>query len=346
MKLGLLLGYSGASMDVGLDKVLEAESLGYDSIWTSEAWGSDAITPAAWILAQTTKIKVGTAICQMQSRTPALMAMTSMTLNAMSGNRFILGVGPSGPQVIEGWHGVTYGKPLLRTKEYIEIIRKVLKREGPLEHHGEHYQIPYRGEGSTGLAKPLKSILHADPAMKIYSASFSPKGVENAAECADGIFPIFMSPEKFGLFDEPLNKGFAKAEGKSLDNFDILPFVECEMGDDLDACRQPIKEHMAFYIGGMGARNKNFYNDFCKRLGYEEAAVEIQDKFLGRDRDGAAAAVPDALVDEVALVGPRERIRERLQEWKNAAKERKVDSMLLRGSTKVDAMRVIAEEVL
>lgn len=346
MKLGLLLGYSGASMDVGMDKVLEAERLGFDSIWTSEAWGSDAITPAAWVLAQTTKVKVGTAICQMQSRTPALAAMTAMTLNAMSGGRFILGIGPSGPQVIEGWHGVPYGKPLKRTKEYIEIIRKILERKGALEYEGEHYQIPYTGPGSTGLGKPLRSILHGDPAMKIYSASFSPKGVENAAEVADGIFPIFMSPEKFHLFGEPLEKGFAKTPGKSLQNFDILPFVECEMGDDLDACRKPIKEHMGFYIGGMGSREKNFYNDYCKMLGYEDAAVEIQDKFLGRDRAGAAAAVPDALVDEVALVGPKERIRERLADWKAAAKERKVDSMLLRGTTKIDAMRVVAEEVL
>ncbi|MGY9056547.1 MAG: LLM class F420-dependent oxidoreductase [Alphaproteobacteria bacterium] len=346
MKLGLLLGYSGSDMNVGMDRVLEAENLGYDSVWTSEAWGSDAITPAAWVLAQTSKIKVGTAICQMQSRTPALAAMTTMTLNAMSGGRFILGVGPSGPQVIEGWHGVPYGKPLMRTREYIEIIRKAIKREGPLVHDGEHYQIPYTGAGSTGLGKPLKSILHADPNIKIYSASFSPKGVENAAKCADGIFPIFMAPEKFDLFGAPLEKGFAKTEGKSLANFDILPFVECEMGSDLDACRRPIKEHMALYIGGMGARDKNFYNDYCKMLGYEDAAVEIQDKFLGRDRAGAADAVPDSLVDEVALVGPRERIRERLVDWKSAAKDRKIDTMLLRGTTSVEAIRMMAEEVL
>jgi F420-dependent oxidoreductase-like protein len=346
MKLGLLLGYSGASMDVGMDKVLEAERLGYDSVWTSEAWGSDAISPAAWVLAQTSRIKVGTAICQMQARTPALAAMTAMTLNAMSGGRFILGIGPSGPQVIEGWHGVPYGKPLLRTREYIEVIRKILDRKGPLEYEGEHYQIPYNGPGATGLGKPLRSILHGDPKMKIYSASFSPKGVENAAQYADGIFPIFMSPEKFNLFGDPLEKGFAKAPGKSLQNFDVLPFVECEMGNDLDACRRPIKEHMGFYIGGMGARDKNFYNDYCKMLGYEDAAVEIQDKFLGRDRDGATAAVPDALVDEVALVGPPGRIKERLQDWKAAAKERKVDSMLLRATTSVEAMRLIAKEVL
>ena len=346
MKLGLLLGYSGASMDVGMNRVLEAERFGYDSVWTSEAWGSDAIAPASWVLAQTSKIKVGTAICQMQSRTPALMAMTAMTLNAMSNNRFILGIGASGPQVIEGWHGVPYGKPLKRTEEYVSIIRKAIRREGPLEHDGEHYQIPYRGEGSTGLGKSLKSILHADPSMKIYSASFSPKGVENAAKCCDGIFPIFMSPEKFSLFEEPLNKGFAKAgNAKGMNSFDVLPFVSISVGDDLEAARRPIKENMAFYIGGMGARNKNFYNDFCKRMGYEAAAVEIQDKFLDRDRHGATKAVPDALVDEVALVGPRERIRERLADWKSAAKERKVDSMLLRGAT-IDDIRLVAEEAL
>src|SRR3974390_709288 len=195
MKLGIVLGYSGADMTLSVDRVLEAEALGFDSVWSSEAYGSDAVTPAAWVLARTTRIKVGTAIMQMPARTPAMTAMTAMTLDALSGGRFVLGIGPSGPQVVEGWHGVAYGKPLLRTREYIEIIRKILERREPLTHAGEHYQIPYAGPGATGLGKPLKSIVHGKPGLKFYTASIMPAGLRLAGEIADGNIPIFMSPE-------------------------------------------------------------------------------------------------------------------------------------------------------
>lgn len=342
MKVGLVLSYSGAGFELPMAEVEAAERLGFDSIWTSEAWGSDAVTPAAWVLSRTERINVGTAIMQMPARTPACTAMTAMTMNALSGGRFILGIGPSGPQVIEGWHGVPYGKPLMRTREYISIVRKALAREAPLEHQGEHYQIPYHGAGATGLGKPLKSILHGDPSMKIYTGTIAPAGVAMSAEVADGMFPVFAIPEKFDVFAPALEKGFAKAGGgKSLDDYDILPFVPTVMGDDIDACRKPVKDHLALYIGGMGARDKNFYNDYAKRLGYEAAAKQIQDLFLTGKRKEAAAAVPDELIDAVALVGPKAKIEARVADWKKAAGEGLVHSILLsRAST--DAMDTVA----
>jgi F420-dependent oxidoreductase-like protein len=346
MKLGLVAGYSPATMSVPMDLIKEAESLGFSSVWTAEAWGSDAATPAAWILALTEKIHVGTAIMQMPGRTPAMTAMTAMTLYAMSGGRFILGLGPSGPQVVEGWHGVPYGRPLTRTKEYISIIRTILERKEKLEHQGFHYQIPYTGEGASGLGKPLKSILHGDPALKIYTASISPNGMKCAGEVSDGVFPVWMNPERYDIFEESLNEGFAAAGGgKSLDDFEIAPFCTVVLNDDLEKARMPVKGNLALYIGGMGARDKNFYNDYCKRLGYPDAAKEIQDLFLDGKKAEAAAAVPDQLVDDVALVGSADRIRDRLQAWKAAGEKRHVGS-LLAGTGQPEALRVLAEEVL
>jgi len=346
MKLGLVAGYSPAKLALPIDLIREAEDLGFDSVWTAEAYGSDAVSPAAWILASTTRIKVGTAIMQMPARTPACCAMTAMTLYALSDGRFILGLGPSGPQVVEGWHGVAYGRPLTRTREYISIIRKILERKEPVTHEGFHYQMPYRGPDATGLGKPLKSILHGDPAMKIYTASISPSGMECAGEVADGVFPVWMSPEKFHLFEEHLSKGFAKAGGgKSLDRFDVAPFVTVVLGDDLEKCRMPVKGMLALYIGGMGAREKNFYNDYATRMGYEEAAVRIQDLYLDGKKAEAMAAVPDELVDEVALVGPAARVRDRLQAWKDAGAKGHVGSLLAAGASP-EALRLLAEEVL
>jgi F420-dependent oxidoreductase-like protein len=341
-----MIGYSGAQYQLPMELILEAEAAGYDSVWTAEAWGSDAITPLAFMLARTTKLKAGTAICQIAARTPASMAMTAMTLDQLSGGRFMLGVGPSGPQVIEGWHGDAYGKPLARTKEYIEIIRKILRREEPLTYAGEHYQIPYHGPGSTGLGKPLKSILHGNPQLPIYTASFTPNGVRASAEVADGFFPIWMNPERFDLFEESLNAGFAKAgNGKSLANFDVAPFVRMAMGDDLDACRAKIKSGLALYIGGRGARDKNFYNDYTKLMGYEAAAVQIQDLFLSGAKDAAAAAVPDQLVDDTALVGPAGHIREQLSRWKRAHARGHVGTMIVSVGNP-DEARFLAQEML
>lgn len=337
MRLGLVYGFSHSQDSLSL--VLEAERLGYDSVWTSEAWGSDAIVPLAWIGALTSRIRLGTAIMQMPARTPAMAAMTAMTLDAMSGGRFILGVGPSGPQVVEGWHGVAYGKPLARYREYITIIRKILTRKEPLEFQGTEYQIPYRGPGATGLGKPLRSILHGRPDMPIYMASITPPGLRLAAEVADGVLPVWMNPERWDLFKPSLERGFAKAgTSRDADKFEVAPFVSCVLGPDVVKCREPIKQSLALYIGGMGARDKNFYNDYARRSGYEEAAKKIQDLYLGGRRDEAAAAVPDKLVDEIALVGPRERIAERLQAWKASP----VRTMLV-GTRQVEAMRALAE---
>jgi len=260
----------------------------------------------------------------------------------MSGGRFILGVGPSGPQVVEGWHGVPYGKPLVRYREYIAILRKIFAREAPLEFQGSEYQIPYRGPGSTGLGKPLRPILHGRRDMEIYMASITPSGVALAAEIADGIIPVWMNPEQWDLFKPSLERGFKKAAGaRDPNKFDLAPFVTCVMGPDIAKCREPVKQNLAFYIGGMGARDKNFYNDYARRAGYEEAAKKIQDLFLSGKRDEAVAAVPDKLVDEVALVGPRERIAERVAAWKASP----VKTMLI-GTRQVDAMRALAELLL
>jgi len=347
LKLGLFLDYASSRLRLPVDLVRRAEALGFDSVWTAEAYGNDAVTAATWIAAKTTRINVGTAIMQMPARTPAMAAMTAMSLDQLSEGRFILGLGPSGPQVVEGWHGTAYGRPLTRTREYISIIRQILAREGPLTHEGFHYQVPYTGPGASGLGKPLKSILHGNPDLKIYTASIGPKGLAAAAELADGVFPMLVSPERFEEVQKPhLDEGFAKAGGgKSLDDFAVCPGVSVVISDDLEQARMPIKLNLALYIGGMGARGKNFYNDHAKRLGYEEAAVRIQDLYLDGKKQEAVAAVPDQLVDDVHLVGPVERIRERLQAWREAGRKRHVDTMLI-GTAQVEALELLAEELL
>ena len=345
MKLAMTLKFSPTS-GVDMDLVWEAERLGYDAVWCGEAYGTDAVTPVAWVLAQTKRIKAGTSIMQMPARTPACAAMTAMTLQALSGNRFLCGIGPSGPQVVEGWHGVPFGKPLLRTREYIAIIRQILERKAPLEFHGEHYQIPYTGPGSTGLAKPLRSIVRGRPGLKIYTAPISPAGLRTAGEVADGALPYFMSPDRPQVIVDPILEGRAKAgRGDDLADFDIAPYVRIAMGDDLAACRDALRPGLALYIGGMGARSQNFYNDLARRLGYEAEAAAIQDHFLAGRRSEAAAAVPDALIDEISLVGPPARIKDRLQAWKELADYNWVGSLVLTGADAA-AMRVVAEAVL
>lgn len=344
VKLGFMAGYSPAAVSLPMEQVLAAERLGYDSVWTSEAYGSDAVSPAAWILAQTRRIRVGTAIMQMPARTPTCAAMTAMTLQALSGGRFILGIGPSGPQVVEGWYGVAYGRPMTRTREYIEIVRKVLARDAPLTHDGFHYQIPYRGDDATGLGRPLKSILHGDPCLPIYTAAITPAGLRTAAEVADGVFPIWMDPQRFDVLGPHLAEGFAKS-GRSLADFDVAPLVHVVLGDDLEACRRPVREYLALYIGGMGARQKNFYHDYACRLGWEAEARTIQDHFLAGRRAEAAAAVSDAMIDAVALVGPAGRIRERLAPWQAAGARGEIGSLLVGGAS-VAALELLAEALL
>jgi F420-dependent oxidoreductase-like protein len=345
MRLSVALRVSPTA-GIDLDLVWEAERLGYEAVWCGEAYGTDAVSPVAWVLAQTKRIKAGTSIMQMPARTPACAAMTAMTLQALSGNRFLCGIGPSGPQVVEGWHGVPFGKPLARTREYIAIIRQILERKAPLEYHGEHYQIPYTGSGSTGLGKPLRSIIHGDPSLTIYTAAVAPAGLRTAGEVADGTLPFFMSPEKAEAITAPVLEGMAKAgNGKTLADFDLAPYIRVSIGADVAACCDAIRPNFALYIGGMGARSKNFYNDLAKRMGYEAAAATIQDHYLAGRRKEAEAAVPDALIDETSLIGPKERVRDRLQAWEEIARDHRVGSLVLAGADAA-ALRVIAEAVL
>ncbi len=346
MKLGLVVGYSGRHLTLPMEQVLLAERLGFDSCWTAEAYGSDAVTPAAYMLAKTQKIRVGTAIMQMPARAPTMAAMTAISLDHLSGGRFIVGIGPSGPQVVEGWYGASYAKPLTRQREYIEIMRMVFARKAPVEYSGYHYQLPYRGEDGSGLGKPLKSILHCEHEIPIYTASLQPKAVAMAAELCSGFFPVWMNPERFDIFAGAIEKGLAKAGGgKSLADFDVAPFVTVIVGDDVAQCRMPVKAMLALYIGGMGARDKNFYNTYATQLGYGGAAKQIQDLYLDGKKAEAAAAVPDQLVDDIALVGPEARIRERAQRWIEAGKKHHVGSMLL-GSGQPEALQLMAELVL
>ena len=338
MQLGLNFGYWGSGPADNIALAQEAERLGFHSLWTAEAYGSDAVTALTWLAAKTERINVGTAIMQMPARTPAMTAMTAVTLDLLSGGRFLLGLGASGPQVVEGWHGIVYGKLLTRSREYVEIVRAILKREEPLEHHGEYYDIPVKG--GTGLGKPLKLIVHPLRAnIPIYLAAIGPKNVALAAEIADGWLPVFYSPRRAHVFKQSLDEGFARREdGKAPDDFDIAPTVGVIVGDDIDACRAQAKPNLALYIGGMGARGKNFYNDLARRYGFEEAAEKIQDLYLSGKKHEAIAAVPDELVDEVALCGPRERIKDQLAAWREAGVK-----TLICGTTSLEAIRTVAE---
>ena len=338
MRLGLTIGYSGAKMALDMPLIEEADRLGFHSVWSAEAYGSDAVTPLAWIAARTQQIHVASGIMQMPARTPAMTAMTATTLDQLSGGRFLLGLGVSGPQVVEGWHGQPYGKPLVKTREYIEIVRKIWAREQPVEHQGEHYQIPYRGPGATGLGKPLKSIIHGRQ-IPIYIAAIGPKSVEQTAEIADGWLPIFYSPYRTQAYKGALEAGFKKAGGgKSLASFDVAPSVVVVQTDDVATGLQFVKPMLALYIGGMGARGKNFYNDLACRYGFEADAKRIQDLYLDGKKGEATAAVPDQLADEVALVGPPARIRDRLAPWRESGA-----TTLICGLRQAEAIRTLAE---
>jgi F420-dependent oxidoreductase-like protein len=316
--------------------VLEAERLGFDSVWSAEAYGSDAVSLIAWAAARTERIGVGTAVMQIPARTPATTAMTAITLDHLSGGRFRLGLGVSGPQVSEGWHGVAFARPLERTREYVQIVREILRRETPLEFHGEHYDVP--ATGGTGLGKPLKTIVHPlRPDLPIYLAAIGPKNVALAAEIADGWLPTFYAPAHAKIFADSLEEGLARSERKR-SSFDVAPFAPVVLGDDLQACRDMVRPMLALYVGGMGARGRNFYNDLVRRYGYESAAQEIQELFLDGRKGEAAGAVTDELVDEVALLGPGERIAENLKRWEEAD----VDTLIV-GTYQVEALRVLAE---
>ncbi|KPK10552.1 MAG: hypothetical protein AMJ56_07760 [Anaerolineae bacterium SG8_19] len=318
MRLGIMLGYAAGKINLPLELVQEADRLGVYAVWTSEAYGSDAISPLAWLGALTNRVKLGTAIMQIPGRTPANAAMTAMTLQQISNGRFLMGLGLSGPQVVEGWHGLSYAKPLTRTREYVAIVRTIFKREELLTFDGQLYTLPYDGPDATGLGKPLKSTLEATPDIPIYLAAIGPKNVALAAEIADGWLPIFFSPQKYDkIYKTSIEEGL-KRSGKSPADFDIAPSVSVVIDDDLEVCYNALRPMLALYIGGMGARNRNFYNDLAARYGYEDAAAEIQELYLAGCKGEAMMAVPGELIDEVALVGPKARIRERLSTWQNS----------------------------
>src|SRR2546421_6300887 len=307
MKLGLSLGYAppGTNPADLFPLVEEAERLGFDSVWVAEAWGTDAVSVLGWLAAKTEKIKLGSAIMQIPGRTPANTAMTAATLDLLSGGRFLLGLGTSGPQVVEGWHGQPWGKPLGKTREYVEIVRAALRRQ-VVEHHGDHYRIPWDGPGATGLGKPLKLMLRPlRTEIPIYLAALGPKNVALAAEIADGWLPIFVDPERFG-------DAFGASLAAAPPDFEIAATASVLVGDDVEALRDALRPHVALYVGGMGAKGRNFYNALVRRYGWEDEAERIQALYLAGKQREAIAAVPDALVDAVALVCPKERIAGRL----------------------------------
>lgn len=338
MKLGFGIGYSGAKMTLDVARVQELERLGYDSVWSAEAYGSDAVTPLAYLAAVTRRIKLGTSIMQIPGRTPAMTAMTMSTLDALSGGRALVGLGLSGPQVVEGWHGAPYGKPAARTREYVEILRKIWARDQPVEYHGKEYQLPYSGPDATGLGKPLKSILHGRQ-LPVYLATMGPLNIRATAELADGWLPIWFSPQRMPLFRPALEEGFARAgAGKSSASFDIAAGCTVTIGDDVRACLAAMKPNLALYLGGMGARGKNFHNDMAVKYGYADAAERIQDLYLAGRKQEAEAAVPDELCDEMSLCGPQARIRERFPVWEQAG----VTTMLV-SSRQPEAFLLMAE---
>ena len=318
LKLAINIGYSGAQMRLPLDLVLKVEQLGYDSVWTAEAYGSDAVTPLAYLAARTSRIKLGTGILQIPGRTPAMCAMTMSTLDALSGGRALVGLGLSGPQVVEGWHGVPYGKPAARMREYVEILRKIWARDEPVVYHGEEYQLPYTGPGASGLGKPLKSILHGRQ-LPVYLATMGPLNIRTTAELADGWLPIWFSPQRMGLFKPAIEDGFRRAgNGKSWKDWDIAAGCTVTIGDDVKACLAAMKPNLALYVGGMGSREKNFHNEMARKYGYVEAAEKIQELYLAGRKQEAIEAVPDELCDEMSLCGPEARIRERYRAWEDA----------------------------
>ena len=336
MKLGLSLGYAppGTNPADLFPLVQEAERLGFDSVWVAEAWGTDAVSVLGWLAARTERIKLGSAIMQIPGRTPANAAMTAATLDLLSNGRFLLGLGTSGPQVVEGWHGQPWGKPLGKTREYVEIVRAALRRE-VVEHNGEHYTIPWDGPGATGLGKPLKLMLRPLRAeIPIYLAALGPKNVALAAEIADGWLPIFVAPERF---DETFGPSLAAAPP----DFEIAATASVFVGDDVPGLHDALRPYVALYVGGMGAKGRNFYNSLVRRYGWEEEAERIQELYLAGKQREAIAAVPDELVDAVSLIGPKERIAERLEAWRATP----VTTLVL-GTTQPEALQTLAELVL
>jgi F420-dependent oxidoreductase-like protein len=317
MKLGLSIGYSGARLELPVDRVLLAERLGFDSVWTAEAYGSDAVTPLAYLAAKTERIRLGTGIMQLAGRTPAMAAMQAQTVNALAGgHRFILGLGVSGPQIVEGWYGQPWGVPYDRLRDYMQIIRKISQREAPVSHEGREISLPYTGPGSSGLGKPLKSILHTDPDLPIWLGAGGEATTRLSAELGQGILPLRFAPGALPTIAPWIEEGFRRAgNGKGWDDFEIQAGVGVTITDDIEGALAERKPQIALYVGGMGARGKNFHNDSMARAGFPEEARKIQDLYLAGRKEEAIAAVPDAYVDRGVLVGPPERIRDGYRAW-------------------------------
>lgn len=331
MKLGLALGYWFAQPPVGhREAVRAAEDLGFDSVWTAEAYGSDCFTPLAWLGAETSTLRLGTAVCQLSARTPTATAMSALTLDHLSGGRMMLGLGASGPQVVEGWYGQPYRKPLARTREYVEVIRRILAREAPLDFQGEFYQHPLTGDGSSGFGKPLKSITHPLRAdLPILLGAEGPKNVAQTAEIADGWLPIFLSPSTDATYRSYLEEGFTRpAARRGWEDFEIPTLVTIVVDDDVEKAADVVRMTLGFYIGGMGAKEVNFHADVFSRMGYEGEVRRIQDLFLEGHKSEAIASVPLSLVEDVALVGPRDKIVGELEAWKETC----ITTMLVNGT--------------
>lgn len=340
MKLGLMTGYWGAGPPPGAaEAVRTADELGFDSVWTAEAYGSDALTPLAWWGAQTKRVRLGTAIMQMSARTPAATAMAALTMDHLSGGRFLLGLGVSGPQVVEGWYGMPYAKPLARTREYVAIVRRILARDEPVAFEGDHYRLPY--PGGTGLGKALKSTVHPlRGGLPIMLAAEGPKNVALAAEIADGWIPFWFSPKSDAFYRTALAEGFARPGARhAAETFEVPCPVPVVVNDDVEAAADVVRPLLALYVGGMGAKSANFHYEVLARLGYEEECRRIQDLYLEGDRRAAVGAVPTAMVEDVALIGPVAKVRDELPHWEATA----ITTMLVSGPPEL--LRLIASLV-
>ena len=341
LKLGLVLGYWFAGPPAGVPEMLAAaEDLGFDSIWSAEAYGSDCFTPLAWYGSQTTTAKLGTAVCQMSARTPVATAMSALTLDHLSGGRFQLGLGASGPQVVEGWYGQSFARPLARTREYIDIMRQVWARQAPVTSDGDHYPLPYRGEKATGLGKPLKPIVHPLRAdIPVYLGAEGPKNIALAAQIADGWLPLFYTPRMADTYNEWLDEGFARAGARrTRETFEICATAQIVLTDDTAAAYAGIKPFLALYMGGMGSEDTNFHAEVYRRMGYAEVVDEVTALFRDGRKDEAAAIIPDEVVDDSAIVGDEAHVRAQIARWEAAG----VTTMLVSPGSIAEVERLAA----
>jgi F420-dependent oxidoreductase-like protein len=340
MKLGLQLGYWGAQPpDNHAELVAAAEDAGFDTVFTAEAWGSDAYTPLAWWGRQTTRMRLGTSVIQLSARTPTACAMAALTLDHLSGGRHILGLGVSGPQVVEGWYGAKFPKPLARTREYIDILRQVWAREAPVHSDGPHYPLPLTGEGTTGLGKSLKPITHPLRAdIPVMLGAEGPKNVALAAEICDGWLPIFYSPRIAGMYNDWLDEGFGRPGARrTRETFEICATAQVVVTDDRPAVMELMKPHLALYMGGMGAEDTNFHADVYRRMGYAEVVDDVTKLFRSDRKDEAAKVIPDELVDDSAIVGDLTYVEEQMKAWEDAGV-----TMMVVGARSAEQIRDLA----